>query len=90
MEATMSIGDALSSIPSAVTSPAKLAFIAYVILAYAGKITTSKSEFIAITLLFFAFQVLHDDYVRIWLNKKAELQADKARQKAFDGKHSNG
>ena len=80
----MNLGDALSSFGASITSPAKLAFIGYVILAYTGKISTSKWEFVAIAAVFFALQVLHDDYARIWLNRRAELQAERARRKLGD------
>jgi hypothetical protein len=56
-----------------------------VVLAYMGKISTSTWEFIAAAVIFFAAQVLHDDYLRIWLNNKAELQANVARRKALGG-----
>ena len=79
----MSFGEALSSLGASITSPAKLAFIGYVVLAYKGKIPSSKWEFIAIATVFLFAQVLHDDYARIWLNRRAELQAEKARRNAF-------
>jgi hypothetical protein len=68
----MSISDALGSVGSSITSPAKLAFAGYVVLAYAGKIATSKWEFLGVAFLFLILQVLHDDYLRIVLNKWAE------------------
>ena len=79
----MSFGEALASVGSSITSPAKIAFIGYVVLAYTGKISTSTWEFIAVAVIFFIVQVLHDDYARIWLNKKAELQAEVSRAEAL-------
>jgi hypothetical protein len=79
----MSFGETLSSLGTSITSPAKIAFIGYVVLAYTGKICTSKWEFIVFAFVFFVAQVLHDDYARILLNRRAELQAKKAHRKAF-------
>jgi hypothetical protein len=78
VENDVNLGDALSSFGASITSPAKLAFIGYVVLAYTDKISTSKWEFIAIAVILLALQVLHDDYGRICLNKLAERQAEKA------------
>ena len=64
----MSAGDAISSIGSSITSPAKLAFVGYVLLLYKGIITTSKWEILAIAAVFFLTQIIHDDYLRIRLN----------------------
>ena len=82
----MDFGQTVSAVGASFTSPAKLAFVGYVVLAYHRDITTSTWQFIFVALVFFFLQVLHDDYVRIWLNKKAELQADTARQAAFSKK----
>ena len=73
--------NALSSLGASITSPAKIAFVAYAILAYKCKIHTSLCQFILVTLGFVALQVFHDDWLRIVLNKNAELRADKARHK---------
>jgi len=68
----MSIGETAGSWGSAITSPAKLGFAAYVFLAYAGKMTTSKCEFLFIASIFFLLQVFHDDYLRKVLNRWAD------------------
>jgi hypothetical protein len=68
----MTISETIGSLGSAITSPAKLAFAGYVLLAYGRHITTSKCEFFIVATIFFLLQVGHDDYLRIWLNKRAE------------------
>jgi hypothetical protein len=78
----------MASIGSSITSPAKLAFAGYVILAYKEKICVSTCQFFIVAALFFIAQVLHDDFLRIWLNKKAELMADKSRRKEFPNEPS--
>jgi hypothetical protein len=68
----MSISDAVGSLGSSITSPAKLGFVAYVVLAYSGKVATSTRQFFVVVVLFFLLQVFHDDYLRIVLNRLAE------------------
>lgn len=63
-----SFADALASIGRAFTSPAKLASIGYVVLAYSGKIQTSFYQFLLVAAVFFALQVIHDDCLRIAFN----------------------
>jgi len=82
----MDFGQTVSSVGASITSPAKLAFVGYVVLAYHRDITVSTFQFISVALVFFLLQVMHDDYLRIRLNKKADLQADIARQKALPTK----
>jgi hypothetical protein len=60
--------EALASLGNSITSPAKLAFVGYVVLAYAGKIGTSTCQFIAVALVFFFLQISHDDCLRYALN----------------------
>jgi hypothetical protein len=71
------IGEAVSSLGASITSPAKLAFIGYVVLVYAGKIPQQPTWlFIVIAVSFILTQVVHDDYLRILLNGKAKLQVE--------------
>jgi predicted nucleotidyltransferase len=54
------------------TSPTKLAFAGFVILAYNGKISgLSFCKFLVVAAVFVAVQVVHDDFLRIVLNRKA-------------------
>jgi len=69
-----------AALGASITSPAKIAFVAYAILAYSGKIHTSLCQFIIVAFFFFVLQVAHDDYLRIVLNRCAELRSDKARR----------
>ena len=64
-----SIAKAIASIGTAFTSPAKIAFIGYVILAYTGKIEVNLFQFLIIASIFFFLQVFHDDCLRIALNE---------------------
>ena len=63
-----SFSEALASIGRAFAWPAKIAFIGYVLLAYAGKIQTNIQQFLLVAAVFFAIQVLHDDCLRIAFN----------------------
>jgi hypothetical protein len=64
--------EAISSLGKSITSPAKLIFVRYVLLAYKEIIHTSRWQFIAVASVFFLAQVLHDDYLRIRLNAWAQ------------------
>jgi hypothetical protein len=68
----MGISETVGSLGKSITSPAKLGFAAYVLLVYAGKITTSRWEFFVVTGMFFLLQVFHDDYLRKVLNRWAD------------------
>jgi hypothetical protein len=66
------LGDAVTSLGSALTSPAKLAFAGYVILAYKGAIPApSLWQFLVVAGVFILVQVFHDDFARIVLNRWA-------------------
>lgn len=57
----------------ALTSPAKLGFAAYVLFVYWNKLNRpSACEFWLIVFLFFAAQVVHDDFLRKLLNNYAD------------------
>jgi hypothetical protein len=62
------VGEAISSLGKSITSPAKLIFVGYVLLAYKGIIHTSRWQFVSVAFVFFLAQVLHDDYFRKILN----------------------
>ena len=68
----MAVSETVGSLGASVTSPAKLAFAGYVLLAYSDHIKTSRCQFFVVAVLFIVLQVLHDDYLRIRLNKRAE------------------
>jgi hypothetical protein len=81
------VGDALTSLGSALTSPAKLAFAGLVLLVYKGALGGfSFWKFALIAVLFVALQVYHDDYLRIVLNRWAHHSADKRGWPSQDGK----
>lgn len=63
----------LGDLPSALFSPAKMFYIAYVVLT-ALKIPANppRWEFFAVTLAFLVIEILHNDYLRIRLNIAAE------------------
>lgn len=62
----------MASLGAALTSPAKLAFAGYVILAYRGAIPVSLCQFLFVAALFLLVQVGHDDFLRIVLNRWAD------------------
>jgi hypothetical protein len=64
----MNIGD----LPAQLFSPAKIAYIAYVVFVGLGKLSTSLMEFLVVTVLFLMIEVFHNDFLRIWLNARAE------------------
>ncbi len=68
MEGT-SIAEAIASVGRAFASPAKIAFIGYVVLAYAGKIEANLRQFLIVAAIFFFLQIFHDDCLRIALNE---------------------
>jgi len=76
----------VASLGSAITSPAKLAYVAYCLLAYSGVLgQPTLWEFLSITGLFIGLQILHDDHWRIRLNERAKLNAAIEREAAgFD------
>jgi hypothetical protein len=64
-----SIAEAIASVGRAFASPAKIAFIGYVVLAYSGKIEVNVTQFLIVAAIFFFLQILHDDCLRIALNE---------------------
>lgn len=53
-------------------SPAKVVYAAYVLIVILEKAgSTTKLEFAMVSILFLFVQILHDDYLRIRLNRKA-------------------
>ena len=71
MEGT-SIAEAIASVGRAFASPAKIAFIGYVVLANTGKIEANLQQFMIVAAIFFFLQVLHDDFLRYALNAWGE------------------
>lgn len=81
--------ESIASLGSAIAAPAKVAFVAYVIVTATGRIETSACTFLLVAVVFLALQVFHDDYLRIRLNERAWLQADQARRSdGFEPRHS--
>lgn len=69
-----SLSDAIGGLAWTLTSPAKLAFAGYIILAYKGMIAVSLWQFFIVAGLFVALQMFHDDYFRIVLNRRANAK----------------
>jgi hypothetical protein len=83
------VGDALTSLGSALTSPAKLAFAGFVLLVYKGALCgVSLREVVWIAVVFILAQVLHDDFFRIVLNRGAHRYAEKRGWPSQDGTKS--
>ena len=53
-------------------SPGRIAFVGYLVAIYLGKVETTKAEFLIVSVLYLLIDILHNDYIRIWLNKRAE------------------
>jgi hypothetical protein len=68
----------LGDLPATLFSPAKMAYIAYVVLT-ALKIPANPPwwEFFLVTAIFLIIEIFHNDYLRIRLN----IAAEKNRQK---------
>jgi hypothetical protein len=62
----------IGDLPAALFSPSKAVYISYVILT-ALRILPAPSLrlFLALSIVFWAAEVGHNDYLRIWLNNKA-------------------
>jgi hypothetical protein len=75
------LGKGMEALGSAITSPAKLAFAGFVLLAYKGCFTIHLWEFLVIAGIFFGMQVLHDDCARILLNSWAQRRDILERRK---------
>ena len=70
----------MKDIMANLTSPAKLAFAAYVLLLYHGDITPPPYVTAVVFVLFIAVQIAHDDWFRILLNHWALQAAAKQRR----------
>jgi hypothetical protein len=80
------IGGAIASLGAALTSPAKLAFAGFVVLAYKGSLGgLSLWDFIAVAVAFIVLQVVHDDFLRIVLNRAAHQYAAKRKWPGQNG-----
>jgi hypothetical protein len=56
---------------SNLTSPAKLAFAAYILLVYHGDVHPQWWITLAVFVAFILLQIFHDDYWRLLLNNRA-------------------
>ncbi|MCP4201644.1 MAG: hypothetical protein GY769_06885 [bacterium] len=65
----MNLGD----LPATLFSPAKMIYIGYVLLAGLKRIETTLAAFLVFSAIFFVVEVLHNDFLRIVLNRKASI-----------------
>ncbi len=68
-------GEALGKIPATLFSPAKMVYIAYLILLFKkppATLTSWRCEFFVVSVLFLLAEIAHNDWGRIWLNNNAE------------------
>ncbi len=80
-ERTTNVGDAMSSLGTAITAPAKLAYAGYILLAYKGALCgVTLRQFLFVSVLFLVIQIGHDDYLRIRLNHWAEMPGARRRR----------
>jgi len=63
---------AVTSLLGAVTSPAKIFLVGFIVLVAMDKIDVTLWQFIWIGVACFVAQVVHDDWLRIVLNRFAE------------------
>jgi hypothetical protein len=63
---------AVTSLLGTVTSPAKIVLVGFVVLVAMGKICVTLGEFLWVSALCFVAQFVHDDWLRIVLNRFAE------------------
>lgn len=73
----MGFGD----LPAQLFSPAKVVYIAYILAILFDKIQTSLLQFIVASVLFLIVEILHNDWLRILLNKWAIGDDTKQKQK---------
>jgi hypothetical protein len=62
----------LAKLPATLFSPAKLVYIAYIILLIARTSTPSHCEFFLVSTLFLIVEIGHNDWGRIRLNNSGE------------------
>jgi hypothetical protein len=62
----------LATLPATLFSPAKMVYVAYVILLFWRTPTPSDCEFFWVSALFLVVEIAHNDWGRIRLNNHAE------------------
>lgn len=62
----------LPNLPSDLFSPARIAYIGYIVLVSVGKLDISYCCFFLVSVIFLIIEILHNDYLRIILNGKAK------------------
>src|SRR5688572_22676925 len=57
----------------------------YAVLVYQGRLLMARTEFVVVALVCLVLQFLHDDFARIWLNKRAKqlIAAPKPRGEEY-------
>jgi hypothetical protein len=76
--ATESTVNAASALMGAITSPAKIVLVGFIVVVAMGKVTVTLSEFLLVGAGCFVAQIVHDDWLRIVLNRCAEKWPKKA------------
>ncbi len=69
--------DIPKELPATLFSPSKMVYISYVVLAALKVLPATMTLFVTVSLLFLVAEVLHNDYLRIRLNKAAANGAAK-------------
>ena len=77
--------ESLVSLANSLTSPAKLALGAYVVIlwieaTHGGAFHVHRGEFLTVVLVFAALQIGHDDWLRIVLNRHADRKDSEKRR----------
>ena len=60
------------NMPATLFSPAKIVYVGFLVLAGLERIRPSAWVYVLVSVLFIAVEVIHNDYIRILLNRKAE------------------
>jgi len=70
---TSEVTEAIAKLPGTLFSPAKMVYIAYVILTCLGKLTAQPLwVFSLVSIVFLLVEIGHNDWLRIILNNHAE------------------
>ena len=65
------LGKSLANLPATLFSPAKMVYVAYILLMWKQKVPWSLCEFLGVSVFFLVVEIGHNDWGRIRLNNHA-------------------
>jgi len=68
-----------NNLPEQLFSPAKIIYLGYLLSIYFDKYSFNGKNFIIASVIFFIFEIIHNDFLRIWLNHKACKECQKCK-----------